>query len=419
MLKFNVEEVLCQICLLNKTTVYTGGKGTMKRKLISGTIVALILLLELSACGGNVNDTAKGSEKSDSGKSASDNPEISVGMMFALTGSEAKMGEDMKQAAELAAEEINNAGGVLGNKIKLIAQDDACDPQTATAAANKLVSQDVTAVVGGYCSGAAIPATGVYHQNGIPMVVTAANSQKIADQHFPGIFMINGTTVHQGRMAADYMVNQKKSKRIAIVHDNSAFAKDLAEITKKEVEKAGAEVVLFDAVNPDETDFSALISKLKQAKPDATYWTAYYKGGGLFIKQFKQQGVSGIIGVGDGANDKTLVEIAGKDNAEGTFITTSPTAEFLPDAKKFIDDYKAKFSQDPGPYSALQYSGIYVLADAIKRAGSTDKQAITDALANTDLKVLSGQVSFGDNGTLKQSNFIVLQVNDGKFVPAK
>lgn len=386
----------------------------MNRKTVITTSV-LLCMLALTACGGNSDGKPGASEGAASGK-----PDIiPVGMMFALSGSEAKMGQDMKQAAELAVDEINGAGGIKGSKIKLIAQDDGCDPQTATAAANKLVSEGVTAIVGGYCSGAAIPATGVYHQNGIPMIVTAANSQKIAEQKFPGIFMINGTTVHQGQMATDYMMKQKQAKRIAVIHDNSAFAKDLAEITKKEVEKAGGQVVVFDAVNPEETDFSSLVSKLKQAKPDATYWTAYYKGGGLFIKQFKQQGVSGIIGVGDGANDKTLVEIAGKDAAEGTFITTSPTAEFLPDAKKFIDDYKSKFSQDPGPYSALQYSGIKVLADAMERAGSTDKKAITEALAKTDLKSLSGQVSFGEQGTLKQSNFIVLQVKDGKFVSTK
>ncbi|MFB0845347.1 branched-chain amino acid ABC transporter substrate-binding protein [Paenibacillus oleatilyticus] len=388
----------------------------MKKQTSIGIATVILGMLALTACGGNSDGTksaAGSAEGSASGK------EIKIGMMSALSGNEAKMGQDMKQAAELAVDEINAAGGINGSKIKLVAQDDACDPQTATAAANKLVSEGVTAVVGGYCSGAAIPATGVFHQNGIPTVITAANSQKIADQKFPEIFMINGTGVHQAQMATEYMVNQKQAKKIAIIHDNSAFAKDLAEVTKKQVESAGAKVVVFDAVNPDETDFSSLVSKLKQAQPDATYWTAYYKGGGLFIKQFKQQGVSGIIGVGDGANDKMLIDIAGKAAAEGTFITNSPTAEFLPDAKKFVNDYKGRFSQEPGPYSALQYDGIKVMADAIKRAGSTDKKAITEALAKSDVKTLTGQVSFTPQGTLTKSNFVVLQVKEGTFAPSK
>ncbi|WP_127484039.1 branched-chain amino acid ABC transporter substrate-binding protein [Paenibacillus ehimensis] len=388
----------------------------MKKQTSIGIATVILGMLALTACGGNP-DGAKSASGSAEGSASG--KEIKIGMMFALSGNEAKMGQDMKQAAELAAEEINAAGGINGSKIKLVAQDDACDPQTATAAANKLVSEGVTAVVGGYCSGAAIPATGVFHQNGIPTVITAANSQKIADQKFPEIFMINGTGVHQAQMATEYMVNKNQAKKIAIIHDNSAFAKDLGEVTKKQVESAGGKVVVFDAVNPDETDFSSLVSKLKQAQPDATYWTAYYKGGGLFIKQFKQQGVSGIIGVGDGANDKMLIDIAGKEAAEGTFITNSPTAEFLPEAKKFIDDYKAKFSQEPGPYSALQYDGIKLMADAIKRAGSTDKKAITEALAKTDLKTLTGQVSFTPQGTLTKSNFVVLQVKEGTFAPSK
>jgi branched-chain amino acid transport system substrate-binding protein len=373
-------------------------------------VTALASMISLTACG--TSNAPSGAAGGAAGN------EILVGLQLPLTGNEAKMGQDMKQAAELAVDEINAAGGINGKKIELVAQDDASDPQTATAAANKLVSQQVVAVVGGYSSGATIPATGVYHQNGIPMVVTAANSQKISDQKFPEIFMINGTTVHQAAIAADYMINKNHAKKVAIIHDNSGYAKDLAERTKADVEKAGGQVVVFDAVNPDESDFSSLNSKLKQDKPDATYWTAYYKAGGLFIKQFKQQGVTGIIGVGDGSNDMTLIQIAGKEAAEGTFITTSPTAEFLPEAKKFLDDYKAKFHADPGPYSALEYDGIHVLADAMKRAKSTDPKAIGEALKKTDLKTLSSQVSFNDDGTLKQSNFIVLQVKDGHFASA-
>ncbi len=386
--------------------------GLMKK---AGLSIALFSMVALSACGGGT-DTAKSGDKEVSG---SVSEEILVGLQFPLSGNEAKMGEDMQNAAKMAVEEINGAGGIDGKKLALVAQDDACDPQTATAAANKLVSQNVTAVVGGYCSGATIPVVGVYHSNGIPMVVTAANSQKIADQKFQEIFMINGTTVHQGKAAMDYMMNKKGAKKIAIIHDNSGFAKDLAEITKKEITDNGGEVVVFDAVNPDETDFSSLVSKLKQAKPDATYWTAYYKAGGLFIKQFKQQGVSGIVGVGDGANDKTLIDIIGKDAAEGTFITMTPSAEFLPEGKAFVDAYKAKFNAEPGPYSALQYDGIKVLADAIKRAGSTDKAKIVEALKQTDFKALTSQVSFAEDHTLKNTNFRIFQVKGGTFAPAE
>lgn len=248
------------------------------------------------------------------------------------------------------------------------------------------------------------------------MVVTAANSAKIPAQGYKEIFLVNGTTVHQAAEASDYMVNKLGGKRIAIIHDNSAFAKDLAENTKKDVEQKGGQVVAFEAVNPDEKDFTALLTKLKNLKPDATYWTAYYAAGGLLIKQFKQLGISGAIGVGDGANDKTLIDIAGKQAAEGTFVTTSPTPEFIPAAKSFNDAYKSKFNADPGPYSALSYDGMRLLADAITRANSTDKAAIVKALKETkSFKTFGGDITFKEDGTLEKSNFIVIQVKDGKF----
>lgn len=373
----------------------------MKRKWKQIVIlVAIIGLVLLTAC--SQKSGVKG--------------EILVGLQLPLSGNEANMGQDMQNASELAVEQINAAGGINGSKLKLIAEDDACDPQTATAAANKLVSEKVIAIVGGYCSGATIPATSVYHQNGIPIIVSAANSQKIADQKYPEVFMIDGTSIHQSALASEHIVMKNKAQKVAIIHDNSGYAKDLAELTKASVEKDGGQVILYDAVNPDESDFSPLVSKLKQLKPDATFWTGYYKAGGLLIKQFKQQGVSGFIGVGDGSNDKLLVTIAGQEAVEGTFITTAPTAEFLPDAKTFIDAYKAKFKQDPGTYSALQYDGIYLLADAIKRAGSTDREAIVKELKKSNIKLLSGVIEFNDVNTLKKSNFVVLKIKDAKFV---
>ncbi|GIM47072.1 branched chain amino acid ABC transporter substrate-binding protein [Collibacillus ludicampi] len=373
-----------------------------------GFAVSLASMLMLTACGSG------GSSAGNSGGASGS--EILIGVQTPTTGSEAKMGQDMNNAIQLAADEINAKGGILGKKIKLVFADDASDPQTATAAANKLVSQGVAAVVGGYSSGAVLPASGVYHNAGIPMVVTAANSAKIPAQGYKEIFLINGTTVHQAEAAADYMTKKLGAKRIALVHDNSAYAKDLAELTKKSVGQAGGQVVAFEAVNPDEKDFTTLLTKLKNAKPDATYWTAYYAAGGLLIKQFKQLGVPGAIGVGDGSNDKTLIDIAGKDAAEGTFVTTSPTAEFIPGAKAFLDAYKTKYHADPGPYSALAYDGMRLLADAITRANSTDKAAIVKALKETKgFKALEGDIAFKDDNTLEKSNFIVLVVKNGTF----
>lgn len=342
--------------------------------------------------------------------------EILIGVQTPTTGSSAKMGEDMNNAIKMATEEINEKGGIDGKKIKLEFADDACDPQTATAAANKLVSQGVKAVIGFYCSGATLPSSGIYHNAGVPVMVTAASSAKIPAQGYKEVFLTTATTDQQSEAAAEYMLKKLGGKRIAIVHDNTAFAKGLAETTQTAVQKQGGQVVAFEAINPEEKDFTAMLTQLKAQKPDATFWTAYYAAGGLLIKQFEQLGVSGAIGVGDGSNDKTLIEIAGKEAAEDAFVITTPTAEFIPEAKSFIDTYKSKYNMEPGPYTAVSYDGMRLLADAIKRAGSDDKAAIVKALSETkSFKTFGGDVSFKSDGTLEKSNFIVLKVKNGQF----
>lgn len=326
------------------------------------------------------------------------------------------MGTDMDNAIQMAANQLNAKGGVLGKKIKLTVADDACDPQTAATAANQLVSQNVVGVVGGYCSGAVLPASGVYHSAGMPMVVTAANSAAIPAQGYKDIFLINGTTVAQGETAADYMVKTLGAKRIAILNDNSAYSVDLANRTKNFVQQLGGQVIAFDAINPQETDFTTELTKLKGLHPDATYFTGYYAAGGLLIKQFRQLGVSGAFGVGDGANDPTLIKIAGVQNAQNVFTTTSPTPQFIPSAKNWVEQYQKEFNMAPGPYSALSYDGMRLMANAIKRAGSTNKAAIIKALAATkNFPTFGGPVSFKADGELAKSNFIVLIIKNGQY----
>jgi branched-chain amino acid transport system substrate-binding protein len=369
----------------------------MKFSLMS---ILLSMLLIISACS----------------SSTSGSDEILIGTLTPITGSSAKMGEDMNNAIQLAVDEINAAGGIDGKMITIVKEDEGCDPQMATAGANKLVSKGVVAVVGGYCSGAVLPASGVMNQAGIPWVLTAANSAKIPEQGFENMYLLNSTAPAQAKTAAEHMVNHLGGKKIAIIHDNSAYAVDLAERTREDLKALGAEVIAFDAVNPEEKDFNSLMTKLKNMSPDVTYWTGYYNVGGLLAKQFKQIGVTGSFGVGDGSNDPTIIDIAGPDNAEGLFITTTPTPQFQESAKDWITTYKEKYNLEPGPYSAISYDGLRVLVDAIKRAGSTDSDKIIEALAKTDgLESFAGPVLFKENGEIANSNFVVLVVKGGKL----
>lgn len=370
----------------------------------------LVLSIFLSAC----------SSEGSSGGGKSNSEEILVGVLLPVTGNNATDGKDMLNAMQMAAEKINNDGGVNGKKLKLEVADDACDPQMATTAANKLVSMKVTAVVGGYCSGSTLPASGVFNNAKIPMIVAAANSSELPAQGYEGLFLINGLVPDQAKTGADYF-KEKGANNIVIIHDNSAYAKNLADFAQKSVEENGGKVIGFEAINPEEKDFGSLMTKLKSLNPDGTYFTGYYAAGGLMMKQFKEKGVSGYFMVGDGSYSPDIIDIAGADNAEGLLVTATPTANFIPGADEFVKEYKSKHKDlSPGPFSALSYNGMNLLADALKRANSTSSEDITKALKETKAFEGIGQtIEFNDQNSLNQSNFHVMKVVSGDFTLEK
>lgn len=344
--------------------------------------------------------------------------DIKVGIMVPTTGSEATYGKDMENAIKMAVDELNAKGGALGQKFTTVTADDGCDPQMATAAASKLVASGVDAVVGGYCSGATLPTLKIYADAGVPIVIPAANSTKFIDLNPGNAFLINAIGTYQVDTAVD-LFKKQGVKKIAIIHQGDGYSEDLASLTKKRWTEMGNEVVAFEVVNKGEQDNSALVTRIKSKAPDLVFWTAYYADGALVIKQLRSGGYKGKITVGDGSTDAKLVEIAGKA-ADGVYALANPLPEFLTEGKKFIQDYKTKFKVNPGPYSALSYDAMNLLADAIKRAGATDKKTVAAALKTTkEFKGISGPVSFTDKNLLARSNFVVLVVKDKKFNLAK
>lgn len=370
----------------------------------------LILSFFLSAC----------SSEGSSGGGKSNSEEILVGVLLPVTGNNATDGKDMLNAMKMAAEKINNDGGVKGKKLKLEVADDACDPQMATTAANKLVSMKVTAVVGGYCSGSTLPASGVFNNAKIPMIVAAANSSELPAQGYENLFLINGLVPDQAQTGADYF-NEKGAKNIVIIHDNSAYAKNLADFAQKSVEGNGGKVIGFEAINPEEKDFGSLMTKLKSLNPDGTFFTGYYAAGGLMLKQFKEKGVNGFFMVGDGSYSPDIIDIAGANNADGLLVTATPTANFIPGADEFVKEYKSKYNDlSPGPFSALSYNGMNLLADALKRANSTNSEDVRKALKETKgFEGIGQTIEFNDQNSLNQSNYHVMKVVDGDFTLEK
>ncbi|MGI6678108.1 MAG: branched-chain amino acid ABC transporter substrate-binding protein [Dehalobacterium sp.] len=373
-------------------------------------LVAVMVMLALAAFGCGQGEQDEGSA---SGETPTDG-EILVGIMVPTTGSEATYGKDMENSFNLAVDHVNAAGGIGGKKIKTVTADDACDPQQAASAANKLISQGVVAVVGGYCSGATVPTLALYNDAKIPFVITAANSSKLTEENPGNSFQTNGTAYHQIEKAIE-MWNRDGITKVAVVHQGDAYSADLAKIAEEKWTAEGKEIVATEVMNKGEQDTSALVTRIKAKNPELVFWTAYFADGGLLIKQLRQSGYQGKIMAGDGSCSPQLIEIGGAAT-EGVQVLSSPIAEYLPAAAEFSAKYKEKYNADPGPYAALAYDGIGILADAMNRAGEIEFDAIVAALSATkDYEGVAGTTTFGEDHTLARSNFMVVEVKDGKY----
>ncbi len=250
-------------------------------------------------------------------------------MVVPQSGSESASGQNMVNGAQLAVAEINEAGGVLGRKIKLNVQDEACTAENAVAAANKLVSAKVTVSVGGYCSGATLPTREIFNRANIPMVIPAANSDTLYQDHLPNVFMINGTGTQQAQAANDWIVKQGATK-VAIMNGNDAYSKNIADLTAKLL---GGKLTTNESYTPGESDYSAAVTAVLKGNPDFIYLTGYYAESGLIIRQLKNAGYTGKIMVGDGSVDGELIKIAGADTAQGVYATMTQTPQFIPGAR--------------------------------------------------------------------------------------
>jgi branched-chain amino acid transport system substrate-binding protein len=377
----------------------------------SFTSLAVLGLL-VTGCGQGLLGGGDGAGQTAAGK---DEP-IVLGMLIPQSGSEAAIGPYMSNAAQLAIDEINAKGGVLGRKLELKTADDGCDAQSAAAGANKLVTEGIDVSVGGYCSGATLPTLPIFGKAGIPMIIPAANSQELVDQKLKHVFLINGTGSQQAA-AAEKWITKQGSKSVALMHDNTSYSKDIALRTQALLEApGGAEAAITEAVTPKESDYSANITNVLAKKPDFVYWTGYFQEGGLIARQLRQAGYKGSIMVGDGSVSPKLVEIAGAEAAEGLYATMTQTPDTLEGAEGWIDAYKKKYGAEPGPYSNQAYDAVRLAAEAVTKAGGTDGTKVVAALEAIDgFPMFSGPLKFTPEHTLANGGFQILVVKSDKF----
>jgi branched-chain amino acid transport system substrate-binding protein len=375
-----------------------------------GAVAAAGLVLALAACGGGGLTDSSGGDDGGEG-------DIVLGMLTPLSGSSAAIGPYMKNGGQLAVNEINAAGGVLGRQLKLVVEDEACDPKTAAAGAAKLVTAGISVSVGGYCSSATLPTLSIFNRADIPMVIPAANSNDLVKDQLPNVFLLNGTGAQQAQRAADFMKSEGATA-VALVDDNTSYSKDITTRTAAVLEgDASVKVASQQSVTAGESDYSAAVTAVLRAKPDFVYWTGYYQEGGLLIKQLRAAGYTGTVMVADGSVDKQLVTIAGEDNAQGVYATMTQTPSTIPGGETWIADYKEAFGAEPGPYSTQAYDAVRVAAEAVKNANSTSGADVIAALEKIDgFEIFSGALKFTPEHTLTEGGFDILVVEGDSFV---
>lgn len=345
---------------------------------------------------------------------------IKIGLMGPMTGSWASEGQEMKQVLELLADDINSKGGLLGKKVEVISEDDGGDPRTAALAAQRLATQDVIAVIGTYGSSVTEATQNIYDESKILQVANGSTAIRLSEKGLNYFFRTCPRDDEQGRVA-EQAIESLGAKKVAILHDNTTYAKGLAEEAKSLL-KGKADVVFFEALTPKEQDYTAILTKLKAAGPDVVFFTGYYPEGGLLLRQKMEMNWPVPFIGGDATNNPDLVKIAGKDASKGFMFLSAPLPKDLPsaDAKNFLAQYEQKYGAQPSSiYAVLAGDGFRVVCEAIKASGSTDPDQIAAYLHNDfrDFPGLTGTISFNEKGDRVGEVYRVYQVDgDGNFI---
>ena len=340
--------------------------------------------------------------------------DIMVATAGPMTGQYASFGEQMKNGAELAVEEINAAGGVNGKMLKLSVGDDACDPKQAVAVANKFVGEGVVFVAGHFCSGSSSPASAVYAEEGIVQISPASTNPKLTDERAgPGVYRVCGRDDQQGAVAGAYIADKFAGKKVAIIHDKTAYGKGLADETKKALNAAGMEEAMYEAYTAGEKDYTALVSKLKAEGIDVLYVGGYHTEAGLIVRQMREQGMDTQLISGDALVTDEYWGITG-DAGEGTLMTFAPDPTKFAAAKEVVDKFKAK-GINPEGYTLYTYAAMKIWADAANAAGSTDLEAVTAKLNGTKYETVLGPIAFDGKGDVTEASYVWYIWKDGKY----
>jgi branched-chain amino acid transport system substrate-binding protein len=345
---------------------------------------------------------------------------IKIGHVGPTSGAIAHLGKDNENGARMAIDELNAKGVMIGGKkakFELLAEDDAGDPKQGTAAAQKLVDSKVNGVIGHLNSGTTIPASKIYFDAGIPQISPSATNPKYTRQGYKTAFRVVADDVHLGGTLGRYAVKDLKGKNIAVIDDRTAYGQGVADEFEKGVKGAGGTIVKREFTNDKATDFTAILTSIKGARPDIVFYGGMDAVAGPMIRQMKQLGITSKFMGGDGICSGELPKLAAGAMGDGQVVCAEAGgvegAEKV-SLEKFKADFKKKFGADVQIYAPYVYDATMTMVDAMEKAGSADPAKYLPVLAKISHKGVTGTIAFDEKGDIKNGALTLYTYKDGK-----
>lgn len=343
---------------------------------------------------------------------------IKIAAVAPITGDQAAAGQDLINGIKLAVEEKNAAGGILGKQIELGIFDDKGDPKEAVSVANKIVSDpEIIGVVGHMNSGTTLPATPIYHRQGLPVVMPVPTNPKITQQGFNNLFRVPPTDSDQGPAGAQFAIKTLGKKQIAVLHDKTAYGQGIAEEFQKEAKKLKANILIYEGITQGDKDFTAILTRIKALKPEVIFFGGLETEGGLIVKQAKDLGITAVFISGDGCYGSKFLEISGKAS-EGTIVSfIAPPWKTTKSAEAFVKKFVAKYG-DIKSFAPLGYDAANILIEGIRIAGKADKKAIIAVISSSKFSYngVVGRTSFDKKGDNTNKKLYFYKVVKGDWV---
>ncbi|GAC1030111.1 branched-chain amino acid ABC transporter substrate-binding protein [Pseudomonas sp. No.21] len=343
--------------------------------------------------------------------------DVVIGVAGPHTGANASFGEQYWRGASQAAEDINAAGGVNGEKIKLVKADDACEPKQAVAVANRLVDQDkAIGVVGHFCSSSTIPASEIYDEAGIIAITPGSTNPQVTERGLTGMFRMCGRDDQQGIVAGDYIVDVLKAKKVAIIHDKDTYGQGLADATKAQLAKRGVKEVLYEGLTRGEKDFNALVTKIRATGAEVVYFGGLHPEAGPLVRQMREQGLTAKFLSGDGiVTDELVTTAGGPQYTKGVLMTFGADPRKIADGKAVIEKFRAG-GFEPEGYTLYAYASLQALAAAFNGAGANEGAKASEWLKAHPVQTVMGKKEWDGKGDLKVSDYVIYEWDEqGKY----